>query len=92
MKFAWEDFLESLSVHLSKVYGPMITLYMKRHSLTAPKSPRSSQKATRSCETPALSFEEMLEKAKQAALGETLHKMPARDNPQNYKGMEAVPN
>ena len=86
--------MESLSIHLSKVYGPMITLYKKRHSLTAPTSPirGTSQKSTQSCGTPALSFEEILEKAKQAAIDGATQKIPARDDPQNHKGMEVVRN
>jgi hypothetical protein len=38
-KFAWEDFLRSLSSYLSQAYEPLIAPYMKRHALTAPASP-----------------------------------------------------
>ena len=35
-KYAWEDFLKSLSAHLKKAYEPLIAPYMRRHALTAP--------------------------------------------------------
>jgi protein TBF1 len=35
-KYAWEDFLKSLSGHLKKAYEPLIAPYMRRHALTAP--------------------------------------------------------
>ncbi|KAH6679516.1 telomere repeat binding factor-domain-containing protein [Halenospora varia] len=38
-KYAWEDFLRSLSAHLNKAYEPLLAPYMKRHALTAPTSP-----------------------------------------------------
>ena len=38
-KYAWEDFLRSLSDYLSRAYQPLIAPYMKRHALTAPESP-----------------------------------------------------
>jgi hypothetical protein len=44
-KYAWEDFLRSLSNYLVKAYKPLVAPYMKRYSLPAPPSPprRTSQ-------------------------------------------------
>jgi hypothetical protein len=38
-KFAWEDFLRSLSNYLSQAHEPLLAPYMKRHALTVPESP-----------------------------------------------------
>ena len=35
-RYAWEDFLRSLSAHLKEAYEPLIAPYMRRHALTAP--------------------------------------------------------
>lgn len=35
-KYDWEDFLRSLSGHLNSVHEPLITVYLKRHSLALP--------------------------------------------------------
>jgi protein TBF1 len=45
-KYAWEDFLKSLSAHLKKAYQPLIAPYMRRHALTAPPVTSHSMAAT----------------------------------------------
>lgn len=35
-KYDWEDFLRSLRAHLGSVQEPLITVYLKRHSLQLP--------------------------------------------------------
>ncbi|KAK0121033.1 TTAGGG repeat binding factor [Cadophora gregata f. sp. sojae] len=44
-KFGWEGFLTGVSSYLRKNYEPLLAPYMKRHSLTAPASPRRTPAA-----------------------------------------------
>jgi protein TBF1 len=72
-KYAWEDFLKSLSSHLKKAYEPLIAPYMRRHALTAPPvtsqptagiTPETGQPNDRSRE---LDDMDLIEQATQAA-------------------------
>ena len=55
-KFGWEGFLTGVSSYLRKNYEPLLAPYMKRHSLTAPASPRRTPAAEIN-QTPADNFQ-----------------------------------
>merc|ERR1712000_42466 len=55
-KFGWEGFLTGVSSYLRKNYEPLLAPYMKRHSLTAPVSPRRTPAAEIN-QTPANDFQ-----------------------------------
>lgn len=60
-KYAWEDFLISLSAHLRDNYEPLLGPYMERHALTAPTPPPRASSQQDESSTILESFEPPLD-------------------------------